>query len=114
MKLQFMRFCCFTIHCRNAENIYGRFVKERSKIHVLLYDKQQPTEIISRRENTVADRNAWREIQCQIKEMFKDFVAYSFETDENGDVTSFSQLDAFIRGVKEVLQLLMELQNRSL
>jgi len=38
-------------------------------------------------------------------------VAYLFETDENGDVTSFSQLDAFIRGVKEVLRLVMELQN---
>jgi len=46
-----------------------------------------------------------------MKEMFKDFVAYLFEIDENGDVTSFSQLDAFIRGVKEVLQLVMEIQN---
>jgi hypothetical protein len=46
-----------------------------------------------------------------IKDTFKDFVTYSFEIDENGDVTRFSQLDAFIRGVKEVLQLLMELQN---
>jgi hypothetical protein len=61
--------------------------------------------------NTVAERNAWREIRCQIKETFKDFVVYLFEVDENGDVTSFSQLDAFIRGVKEVLQLVMELQN---
>jgi len=41
-------------------------------------------------------------------------VAYLFETDENGDVTSFSQLDAFIRGVKEVLRLVMELQNWTL
>jgi len=82
-----------------------------AKIHVLRYDKQQPTKIISRCENTVADRNAWREIRCQMKEMFKDFVAYLFEIDENGDVTSFSQLDAFIRGVKEVLQLVMEIQN---
>jgi len=49
-----------------------------------------------------------------MKEMFKDFVAYLFEIDENGDVTSFSQLDAFIRGVKEVLQLVMEIQNWSL
>ena len=43
--------------------------------------------------------------------MFKDFVAYLFEIDENGDVTSFSQLDTFIQGVKKVLQLVMELQN---
>ena len=38
-------------------------------------------------------------------------MAYLFEIDENGDVTSFTQLDAFIRGVKKDLQLVMELQN---
>lgn len=107
-----MLLCSFTNHCRNTENIYGRFVKERSKnTGTALRQTKQPTKIISRCENTVADRTAWREIRCQFKETFNDFVAYLFEIDENGDVTSFSQLDAFIRGVKEVLQLVMDLQN---
>jgi len=47
----------------------------------------------------------------RLKKRFKGFVAYLFEMDGNGDVTSFSQLDAFIQGVKEVLQLVMEVQN---
>lgn len=47
----------------------------------------------------------------RLKERFRDFVAYLFENDENGDVTSFSQLDAFILGVKGVFQVVMELQN---
>jgi hypothetical protein len=74
---------------------------QAAKIHVLPCDKQQPVDIISRCENTVADRvKAWREIRCQIKETCKEFVAYLFEIVENGDVTCFTQLDAFIRGVK--------------
>jgi hypothetical protein len=47
----------------------------------------------------------------QIKETCKDFVVCLFEIDDNEVVTSVSQLDAFIRGVKEDFQLVMELQN---
>jgi hypothetical protein len=64
MKQQFMQFCCSANHCRNAEDIYGWFVKDCIMIPVLYPEKQQPTNIISLYANTVADRlNGWWEIQ---------------------------------------------------
>jgi hypothetical protein len=49
------------------------------------------------------------DIQCQLKEKCKDFVAYSIAIDENTDVTDIAQLAVFIRGVNEDLQLVVEL-----
>jgi hypothetical protein len=47
--------------------------------------------------------------QCQLKEKFKDFVAYSIAIDESTDVTDIVQLAVFIRGVNEDFHLVVEL-----
>jgi hypothetical protein len=45
------------------------------------------------------------DIQFQLKEKCKDFVAYSISIDKSTDVTDIAQLDVFIRDVNEEFQL---------
>jgi hypothetical protein len=49
------------------------------------------------------------DIQCQLKEKCKDFVAYSIAIDESTDVTDIAKLAVCIRGVNEDLQIVVEL-----
>jgi hypothetical protein len=48
-------------------------------------------------------------IQCQLKEQYKDSAAYSDAIDENTDITDIIQLAVFIRGVNEDFQIVKEL-----
>jgi hypothetical protein len=70
---------------------------------ILCPEKQQLFKIIRLSANTVADRvnDLAADIQCQLKEKCKDFVAYSIAIDESTDVTDIAQLAIFIRGVNE-------------
>jgi hypothetical protein len=56
---------------------------------------------ISLSANTVADcvNDLAGDIQCQLKEKCKDFVAYSVAIDESIDVIDIAQLAVIIRGV---------------
>jgi hypothetical protein len=49
------------------------------------------------------------DIQCQLKEKCKNFVAYSTAIDENTDVKNIAQLAVFVRGVNEAFELVEEL-----
>jgi hypothetical protein len=49
------------------------------------------------------------DIQCQLKDRCKDFVAYSIAIDESTDVTDIAQLAVFIRGVNGDFQLVVKL-----
>jgi hypothetical protein len=53
--------------------------------------------------------NSAGDIQCQLKEKCKNFVAYSIAVHETLDVTDIVQLAVFIQGVNEDFQLVVEL-----
>jgi hypothetical protein len=63
--------------------------------------KQNLFKTISLSANTIADRvnDLAGDIQCQLKEKYEYFVAYSVEIHENTDVTDIAQLAVFIVGV---------------
>jgi hypothetical protein len=83
----------------------GEYVKEciMKAAEILCPEKQHLYKTISLSVNTVADRviDLAGDIQCQLKEKCKDFVAYSIAIDESTDVTNIAQLAVFIRGVNE-------------
>jgi hypothetical protein len=70
---------------------------------ILRPEKQHLFQTISLSANTVAVRvnDLAGDIQCQLKEKCKDFVAYSIAIDESTDVSGIAQLAVFIRGVNE-------------
>jgi hypothetical protein len=65
---------------------------------VLCPEKQHLFKTISLSANTVADRvnDFAGDIQRQLKEKCKYFVAYSIAIDESTDVTDIAQLDVFV------------------
>jgi hypothetical protein len=91
----------------------GEYVKEciMKAAEILRPEKQQLFKTISLSANTVADRvnDLAGDIQRQLKEKCKDFVANSIEIDESTDVTDIAQLAVCIRGVNKDFQLVVEL-----
>jgi len=47
-----------------------------------------------------------KDMQCQLKEMYKNLVAYSIATDRSTDIKGNVQFAGFIQGVNEDFQLL--------
>jgi hypothetical protein len=45
------------------------------------------------------------DIQCQLEEKCKNFVAYSIATDESRDIKDIAQLAVFVRGINEDFEL---------
>jgi hypothetical protein len=78
----------------------GEYVKEcvMKAAEILCPKKQQLFKTISLSANTVVDRvnDLTGDIQCQLKEKCKDFVAYSVAIDESTDVTDIVQLAVFL------------------
>jgi hypothetical protein len=83
----------------------GEYVKEciMKATEILCPEKQQLFKNISLSANMVAQRvnDLAGDIQCQLKEKFKNFVAYSIAIDESTDVKDIAQLAVFVRGVNE-------------
>jgi hypothetical protein len=59
--------------------------------------------MVAERANDLA-----RDIQCQLKEKCKHFIAYSIVTDKGNDVKDIAQLAVFIWGVNEDSELAVE------
>ncbi|XP_065098135.1 general transcription factor II-I repeat domain-containing protein 2-like [Paramisgurnus dabryanus] len=78
---------------------------------VLCPDKKQAFLNVSLSRNTVADRmcELATDLQEQLIERGKDFIAYSLAVDESTDATDTAQLAIFIRGVDSSLCVTEEL-----
>jgi hypothetical protein len=74
----------------------GEYVKEyiMKAAEILYPEKQHLFKTISLSANTIADRvnDLAGDIQCQLKENLKDFVAYSITIDDSTDVTDMRSL----------------------
>lgn len=91
----------------------GEFVK-RCMIKVcdvMCPDKKQAFLNVSLSRNAVADRvcELATDLQAQLMEKGKDFIAYSLAVDESADATDTAQLSIFIRGVDSSLCIAEEL-----
>ncbi|XP_069777943.1 general transcription factor II-I repeat domain-containing protein 2A-like [Narcine bancroftii] len=91
----------------------GEFVKKclLKVCDVICPDKKQTLLNVSLRRNTVAARacELATNLQEQLKEKGKDFMAYSLAADESSDTTDTAQLSIFIRGVDTKLSVTEEL-----
>ncbi len=74
--------------------------------------KKQAFASISLSRNTVAERieDLARDLNHQLKDKVKTFVAFSIALDESTDINNVAQLGIFIRGVDESLKITEELQ----
>lgn len=75
---------------------------------VVCPDKKQAFSPTSLSNNTVADELA-NNLQNQLKEKGKDFIAYSLAMDQSRDITDTAQLSIFICGVNSDLCITEEL-----
>jgi hypothetical protein len=91
----------------------AKYVKEyvMKAAEILCPEKQQLFKNISFSANTVAERvnDLAGDMQCQLKETCKNFVAYYIATDESTDVKDITQLAVFVRGVNKDFELVEEL-----
>jgi hypothetical protein len=91
----------------------GEYMKEcvMKAAEILCPKKQQLFKNISLSAKTVAKcvNDLAGDIQCQLKEKCKNFVAYSIAIDESTDVKDIAQLVVFVRGVNEDFELVEEL-----
>ncbi|KAL0163337.1 hypothetical protein M9458_042733, partial [Cirrhinus mrigala] len=78
---------------------------------VVCPDKKQAFLNVSLSRNTIADRvcDLATDLQGQLIEKGKDFIAYSLAVDESADTTDTAQLAVFIRGVDSSLCVTEEL-----
>ncbi len=74
--------------------------------------KKQAFASISLSRNTVAERieDLARDLNHQLKDKVKTFVAFSIALDESTDINNVAQLGLFICGVDESLKITEELQ----
>ncbi len=91
----------------------GEFLKScmMKVCHILCSDKKQVFANVSLSRNMVAD---WvcemtTDLETQLIERGKDFVAYSLAVDESTDTTDPAQLAIFIRGVDSILCITEEI-----
>lgn len=91
----------------------GEFIKRcMMKVHnVMCPHKKQTFSNISLSRNTVADQlcELATDLQEQMMEKGKDFIAYSLAVDESADMTDTAQLSTFICGVDSSLCVIEEL-----
>ncbi|XP_039206569.1 general transcription factor II-I repeat domain-containing protein 2A-like [Crotalus tigris] len=78
---------------------------------VLCPDQKQAFFNVSLSRNTVVDRicELATDLQRQLVEKGKEFIAYSFAVDESTDISDTAQLTIFIRGVDSSLCIMEEL-----
>eukprot|EP00066_Takifugu_rubripes_P014554 XP_011603820.1 PREDICTED: general transcription factor II-I repeat domain-containing protein 2-like [Takifugu rubripes] len=74
-------------------------------------EKRQAFANISLTRNTIADRisDLSMDLDSQLKNKVKDFIAFSVAIDESTDITDVAQLAIFIRGVDDTLTVTEEL-----
>ncbi|KAI7811513.1 putative general transcription factor II-I repeat domain-containing protein 2A-like, partial [Triplophysa rosa] len=91
----------------------GEFIKNcmDTVCGVVCPDKKQAFANISLSRNTVASRvdELASDIQAQLKDKAKDFVAYSLAVDESADKTDTAQLSIYIRGIDAQFSVTEEL-----
>ncbi|KAK7925150.1 hypothetical protein WMY93_007460 [Mugilogobius chulae] len=90
----------------------GEFVKTcmLTAAEMVCPEKRQAFANISLARNTVADRisELAQDLDCQMAQKVKAFVAFSVAIDESTDITDVAQLAIFIRGVDESLTITEE------
>ncbi|KAL0202287.1 hypothetical protein M9458_000305 [Cirrhinus mrigala] len=90
----------------------GEFVKKCmvKAAELVCPEKKQAFASISLSRNTVAERieDLARDLNRQLKDKVKTFIAFSVALDESTDVNDVAQLGLFIRGVEESLNITEE------
>lgn len=90
----------------------GEFVKKCmvKAAELVCPEKKQAFASISLSRNTVAERieDLARDLNRQLKDKVKTFIAFSIALDESTDINDVAQLGLFIRGVDESLNITEE------
>jgi hypothetical protein len=78
-------------------------------------EKRQAFANISLTRNTIAERisELSADVDSQLKQSVKSFIAFSVAIDESTDITDVAQLAIFIRGVDETLTVTEEKEGKT-